>query len=189
MALTKTAAARKPFFIFCHQQLHPQKKEGEEDGYLVKVVEENIKIHPAGKGVEEGSQHSIAGISDKAAEVEKGRGRGTGRFQNQQRGHEMGQSGCGKEKSQPKKGAKEEVEAVGADEVHPKVGVPVPVPVSAADGLVGQLIEGDLLDVKIPIINKVALIKNKEGDKNHHSCNKSVKKGSPRAGTNFYFLR
>ena len=73
----------------------------------------------------------------------------------------MGDELVWKRKGQPEKRGKQQIEAVGADEIRPEVGVPVPKEVPAPDRLVREPVKRDLLDVEIaeedeisPVVNQ-----------------------------------
>ena len=65
------------------------------------------------------------------------------------------------------KRAEQQVKAIGADEVGPQIGVPVPGDVPGSDGLMGQLIERNLLDVKVPVEEKDPLVVDDKWQKHH----------------------
>ena len=131
----------------------------------MEVVKEDIIDRKAGKGVKEGAEHRPVPVPDKPPQVPVGGDGGAGGFQNQQRGHQVGDEGGGKGKGEPEERGKEEIEAVGTDEIGPQVGLPAPPDVPLPHRLVGQLVKGNLLDIKVPVKEEIALIVDDIGEK------------------------
>ena len=150
--------------VLGHGFLQADEEQGEEDDGLVEVVEEDVVDREAGKGVKEGAEHRPVPIPDEPPQVPVGGDGGAGGFEHQQRRHQVGHEAGGEGEGEPEEGGEEKVEAVGADEIGPQVGFPAPPDVPLPHRLVGKLVEGNLLDVEVPVKEKVPLVVNKVGE-------------------------
>ena len=123
----------------------------------MEVVEEDVVGGKAGEGVQQPAEHGGILLPDEPPDVEVAGQRHAGGLEDQQRGHQIGHRLAGEWQRQPEEGAEQQIKAVGGDEVHPEVGVAVPEHAPLPDGVVGQPVEGDLLDIEVPEEEKVPL--------------------------------
>ena len=158
------------------QLLKPDEQERKEDDRLMEVVEEDVVDGEPGKGVKQPAEDGIIALLHKPLEVEGAGEGGAGVLEDEQRSHQMGDEGGGEGQGQPEKRASEQVEAVGADKVGAQVGIPVPEEIPGPHRLVGELIERDLLDVKIPVKEKVPLVPDDEREKDDGGCHQCDQK-------------
>ena len=74
---------------------------------------------------------------------------------------------AGERERQPKEGAAQQIEGIGADSVGPQVGGPAPKEISRADRVMDHLVKRYLLNIEVPVIEEISLIikdKRKEKD-------------------------
>ena len=148
-----------------HKFLHGNQKQGENGDDLMEMVKENVIDTVPGKGVQKPTDDSVVGIGHESFDISAAGDSCGGDFQHQERGHEIRHRFAGEQQCQPEPGASQQVEGIGADEVCAQVRVPVPADIAGEDGVVGHLVKGDLLDVKVAVIDKQALVPNQKREK------------------------
>ena len=105
---------------FVQRPEHPRK----EGHHVDKVVEEDIVDAETREGIQAGAQHRVIGAADIAAEVAVSAAARHGKFQHQQRHHEVGQPVLGEDEGQPEEGRTVQVERVGVHRAAAQVGGP-----------------------------------------------------------------
>ena len=126
------------------------------------MVEEDIVDAEAREGIQAGAQHRMIGAADIAAEVAVSAAARHGKFQHQQRHHEVGQPVLGEDEGQPEEGRTVQVERVGVHRAAAQIGGPGEGAAGRAghavrvacplDEAVHIAVEADLLAVEIACI-------------------------------------
>ena len=148
-----------------HELVERRQQQREKHDRLMEVVEKDIVYGKPGKGVQQAADHRVALRARVPFEVDVPREGSAGKFEDQQRAHQVGDHLAGKRDSQPEERTAQQIERVGADKVRAEIGCPAPAPVSGTDGVVAHLIERHLLDVVIAVEQEVAVVKDDEWKK------------------------
>ena len=142
------------------------------------MVKKDIAEAIARKGVKDGPNEGIVLIFDKLGEIAIGSQGGDGKFEDEQRRHQVRDEPVGEKDGKPEKGAADEIEGIGADEIDPQVGLEAPEQVAVMHSLVGHFIKRDLLGVEVAVEDKIPLIKNDKGEEDHDAYEQRQKKGA-----------
>ena len=167
-------ASAPGFHIF----VHGRQQQGKEDNGFVEVVEKHVVHGKAGKRIEQTADDGPVFPADIPPQVNKaGQGRKS-EFQHEQRGHQIGHRFTGKQQRQPEKGASQQIEGIGADEVCSQIRGPAPSGVARKDGVMAHLIKGHLLYVKVPVIEEMAVVHNEKGQEHQKGQSQPIAEGS-----------
>ena len=98
-------------------------------------------------------------IAAEAAYIAVSCERSTGKFQHEQRSHQIGYNLAWEYKRKPEERTSEHIKTVRAYEIGAQVGVPVPIDISGPYSVMGKAVKRNLLYIKIPIIQKKSAVK------------------------------
>ena len=152
------------------------------------MVEEDIVDAETREGIQAGTQHRVIGAADIAAEVAVSAAARHGKFQHQQRHHEVGQPVLGEDEGQPEERRTVQVERVGVHRAAAQVGGPgegvsgrtghavrVACPLDEA---VHVAVEADLLAIEIARVVEKSTVDDIERQEEYRRCERTEQHGA-----------
>ena len=147
------------------------------------MIKEQVEQLEAGEGVEQAADDGSISAFYKALNVGIGCKGRHAVLQGQQYRQEMNIPRGREQGIQPEEGTSKKIEGIGADEVRPQVGVPVPAEAAAFYCFSRQMVERHLLGVEVAVVDKIAVFSSHDGNKNDKQGQKSQNKRKEIAGS------
>ena len=156
--------------VLVDQFFHGDQQQRKKRGYVLKVVEENVEQLEAGKGIQQAADHGSVRTAYKSPDIGICRQRGDAVFHAQQHRHGKCYPAAGENGGQPEKGTAQQIKGIGTDEVDTEVGVPVPAEAAAANGIICQIVKGDLLRIVVAIVDVIAAVCDDDRQDHHQQA-------------------
>ena len=157
--------------------LHGDEQQGEKRRDILKMIEKQVEQLEAGKGVQQTAHNGGVGILHKPADVGVSGQCSDTMLDAEQNGDGKCHPASWQNGGDPEERAAEQVEGIGADEVGAQIGVPVPAEATAAHGVVGKIIERNLLRIEIAVVDEIAAVCDDDGQEYQQQRAESQKKG------------
>lgn len=141
------------------------------------MIEKQVEQLEAGKGVQQTAHNGGVGILHKPADVGVSGQCNDTMLDAEQNGDGKCHPASWQNGGDPEERAAEQVEGIGADEVGAQIGVPVPAEATAAHGVVGKIVERNLLRIEIAVVNEIAAVCDDDGQEYQQQRAESQKKG------------
>jgi len=165
---------------------YSNEKKREENDNIVKMIEEDVVDHKTGKSVEQGTGNSKVSIFHETFEIEVGEERSKRKLKYKQRSHQIGEPSIRERQSKPEKRTKQQIKAIGTDEICTEISVPIPENITASYSAVSELVKGNLLDIIVAVESEDTLI---DYDRNKEHKKRDNKSDSERLPMAFFLHR